>query len=180
MKKIIVLLSIVFMTLGLTGCNMTITPTKKVEELLAKYKIKDKNVLTQLDSVIEDAEAMTDTQKRTYHELMEKQYENLNYRIKDEKIDGNSATVIVEIEVYDYGKAITESEQYLSNNKQDFLDDNNVVDSTKFLEYKIGKMKTTNDKIKYTINFTLTKKDKQWTIDELSDIDRLKLHGLYY
>ena len=169
MKKIIVLLSIVLIASFLTGCSMTITPTKKVEELLAKYKIKDKNVLTQLDSVMEDAETMTDTQKRTYHELMEKQYENLNYRIKDEKIDGNSATVIVEIEVYDYGKAITESEQYLANNKQDFLD-----------EYKIGKMKTTNDKIKYTINFTLTKKDKQWTIDELSDIDRLKLHGLYY
>ena len=35
------------------------------------------------------------------------------------------------------------------------------------------------NKIKYTINFTLTKKDDNWEMDEITDIDRQKIHGLY-
>ena len=41
-------------------------------------------------------------------------------------------------------------------------------------------MKEVKDKVKYTINFTLTKVDDKWKLDNISDIDRQKLHGLYY
>ena len=49
------------------------------------------------------------------------------------------------------------------------------------LDYKIDAMSKIKDKVTYTINFNLTKdKDNDWKITDISDIDRLKLHGLYY
>lgn len=183
MKKIGGIFGLMMGLILVIGCSSMIdSPTKKVEDLLSKYKMKNMEVLKQLDDVVSEAGTMNDKQKNSYHELMERQYENLEYKIKEEKIDGNNATVIVEIEVIDYGKAIENSENYLASNRSEFLKDDgtDMIDPIKFLDYKIGEMKRMKDRIKYTINFTLTKKDKEWVIDDLSDIDRLKLHGLYY
>lgn len=178
-KKVLLMVIVLFLVVGCG--NMMNTPTKKVEEFLSKYQTQDKTVLDQLDEVIDDAGTMVDDQKKEYRELMKKQYQNLSYKIKDETEDGTSATVQVEIEVYDYGKAISQSETYLTTNREEFLDkDTQEIDSEKFLDYKIGQMKDTKDKIKYTINFTLTKVDDEWKLDNISDIDRQKLHGLYY
>lgn len=181
MKKICKVLVMILALFLVVGCdNMKKSPTKKVEDLLMKYQAKDTSVLTQLEDVVKEAGTMNDTQKINYRKLMERQYEDLDYKIKEEKIDGNNATVVVEIEVYDYGKSITESETYLTTNKDEFLDEAGATDSTKFLDYKIKNMQDTKDKIKYTINFNLTKQDNEWQLEDLSDIDRLKLHGLYY
>ena len=41
-------------------------------------------------------------------------------------------------------------------------------------------MKDVEEKSIYKITFNLTKdKDGNWTIDEINDIDRQKIHGLY-
>ncbi len=179
LNKIILTISALFL---IVGCgNMMNTPTKKVEEFLSKYQTMDKEVLSQLDEVITDAGNLNDSQKDTYRDLMKKQYQNLSYKIKDETEDGNNANVLVEIEVYDYGKAIRDSETYLTTNRDEFLrDDSSEVDTVKFLDYKIGKMKEVKDKITYTINFTLTKVNDEWQLDNINDVDRQKLHGLYY
>ena len=182
MKKIRNILVILMALFLITGCDMMKpSPTKKVEELLSKYKTKDESILSQLKSIVEEAGTMNDTQKSNYQKLMERQYENLNYKIKEEKIDGDNATVIVEIEVYDYGKAITDSETYLASNQNEFLDnETGTTDSKKFLDYKISKMQDVKDKVTYTISFSLTKNNNSWQVDDLNDIDRLKIHGLYY
>ena len=100
MKKILIGLSLLLL---ITGCTSTMnTPTKKVEEFLGKYQSMDSEVLAQLDQVISDDINMSDDQKSEYRSLLEKQYQNLSYKIKNEEIDGNKATVDVEIEVYDY------------------------------------------------------------------------------
>ena len=179
LNKIVFFITILFLVVGCSG--MMNTPTKKVEDFLSKYQTMDKAVLTQLDDVIEDAGNLIDDQKETYRDLMKKQYQNLSYKIKDETEDGDNATIEVEIEVYDYGKAIREAESYLTTNKEEFLNnETNEVDTKKFLDYKIKKMKDTKDKVTYTINFTLTKIDDEWKLDDISDVDRQKLHGLYY
>lgn len=182
MKKIKKILLMTFILFLIVGCgNMMNTPTKKVEQFLSKYQTQDKDVLKQLDEVIDDAGTMVDDQKNEYRDLMKKQYQNLSYKIKDETEDGNSAIIEVEIEVYDYGKAISEAETYLTTNREEFINTTTQeIDSKKFLNYKIGQMKDVKDKIKYTINFTLTKTDGEWKLDDISDVDRQKLHGLYY
>ena len=52
------------------------------------------------------------------------------------------------------------------------------VEKKKIEEYKIKQLKATTSKTKYTIVFTLTKKNNKWTLDRVSDEDLKKIHGL--
>ena len=54
------------------------------------------------------------------------------------------------------------------------------IDDDKFQDYKLSLMEKVTDTVKYKIEFTLTKDDKnEWKIDSLSDTDLEKLHGTY-
>lgn len=177
MKKIL------FVVVGLllfVGCDGVMnSPTKRVEEFLNNYQTMDTEVLTQLDDAIKDEDLLTDDQKKTYKELMEKQYQNLMYTVKDETVDGNKATVEVEIEVYDYSTAMNQADDYLLTNNPEFVGEDGNVDNVKFMDYKIEQMKNVKDKAKYTLFLTLTKKDKEWILDDITEPDRQKIHGIY-
>lgn len=177
MKRLFILICGLFLV---AGCDqMMNTPTKQVENFLSKYQTLDNKVIEQLDEVIDSAGTMTSEQKEKYRELMKKQYKNLSYKIKDDTEDGNEATVEVEIEVYDYATAIENAETFFLTNKDEFLNDALEVDDVKFMDYKLEQMDTVKDKVKYTINFVLEKDDKEWELEDITDIDRQKLHGLY-
>ena len=186
MKKVLILLSLVLMLV--TGCGMKATPTKKVEEFLGKYQSMDSTVLSQLDSVISKDTSMSDDEKKEYRGLMEKQYQNLSYKIKNEEIEDGNATVSVEIEVYDYATSIKKSKEYYQEHIDEFLDDkkddstveDDIDNSKKFIDYKIKQLKNVTARTKYDIKFYLTKNDKdEWVLDDITDIDRQKIHGLY-
>ena len=104
MKKIFLCFSCIMAIVLLSGCSFDNTPTKKVENFLDNYKNQDETVLTQLKDMISTDSLMNDTQKSTYEDIMKKQYKDMSYVIKDETIDGDTATVTTEIEVYDYYK----------------------------------------------------------------------------
>ena len=72
------------------------------------------------------------------------------------------------------------ADKYLVSNNQDFLGEDGNVDNIKFMDYKISKMKDVKDKVTYTLNLTLTKDEDEWELDDITDVDRQKLHGLYY
>ena len=177
MKFIYVLMFSIFL---LTGCNNLMnTPTKKVELLLSKYQKKDEDVIKQLgDTLLTDA-ILTVEQKNTYKELLERQYSGLTYTIKDEAIDGKTAVVEVEIEVYDYNKAISASEDYLISHQDEFMDETKNISTEKYNDYKLKMISDMKDRVKYTINFTLSKIDEEWMVDDLTDTERQKIHGLY-
>lgn len=227
MKKLfLVLLLSLFLA---TGCGNSMTPTGAVEDFLGKYQSMDSDVLAQLDKVVSDDTTMSDDQKKEYKSLMEKQYQYLSYKVTNEDIVGDTATVDVEIEVFDYATSIRKSDEYYEQNKDMFddenknstdkettnnnanedksdkesannndkdkennvdnnashegnvaTDDGNIVTQTKkYIDYKIEQMKTVTDKVKYTITFNLSKKDNMWVVDDISDIDRQKIHGLF-
>ena len=177
MKKILLFILSIFL---LTGCDTLMnTPTKRVENLLSKYQTQDEEVLTQLDDTLRDETLLNNEQKDRYRNLMTKQYKNLAYTVKNETIDGKTDVVEVEIEVYDYNKAITASEDYLLNNASEFQDDIGQVNNTQYNDYKITQMEGVKDKVTYTINFTLSKVDDKWLIDDLTETERMKIHGLY-
>lgn len=178
MKKLALLFMSIFL---LTGCTSLMnTPTDKVEEYLDKYKTVDNEIVDQLEKVVDEVGTMNSDNKDKYKELMKKQYQNLSYKIKDETIDGDKATVETEIEVYDYKTSMDASDRYLSEHNDEFLKEDKTVDNDKFMTYKLESLEKVKDKVTYTINFSLTKdKDGKWKLDEISDTDRLKLHGLY-
>ncbi len=164
----------------ITGCdNLMNTPTKKVEMLLGKYQKMDEVVLNELTKTIDSDTILTKEQKEKYNELMQKQYKDLTYTIKNESIDGKTAVVEVELGVYDYNKAISNSEDYLLNHQDEFKDENGTVSTTKYNDYKLKMIDEMKDRVTYTINFTLSKMDEEWIVDDLTDTERMKIHGLY-
>ena len=163
----------------ITGCNdMMNTPTKRVEEYIGKYQILDSTVLTELDEVVDNSD-YNESYKEEYKELMIKQYQNLSYKIKSEQTNGDNANVIVELEVFDYNKALKEANDYIEEHSDEFLDDEKETRSEKIDHYKINAMKEVTDKASYTINFNLVKDNKKWVLEKISDSDLEKIHGLY-
>lgn len=195
-----IVVSAFILLLVIVGCsNNMSTPTNKVEEFLGKYQSMDEDVLKQLDQVIKDDDTMNDDQKDKYKALMEKQYQNLSYKIENEDIQGDSATVDVEIEVLDYATTASKAQEYYNEHKEeieekynDKKEDNDnsledagddvlqaVEESVAYINYKLEELETANDTVTYDMTFYLTKKDGEWILQDISDLDRKKLHGLY-
>ena len=54
-----------------------------------------------------------------------------------------------------------------------------VEESAAYIDYKLKELKSVSDTTTYTLTFYLTKEDGEWKIDDLSDLDLQKIHGLY-
>ena len=177
MKKILIVL---FCLVFIVGCaNLMNTPTKKVEKLLSMYQKNDEDVLKQLnDSLLSDT-TLEEMQKERYKKIMKKQYSDLTYKVKNEAIDGKTAIVEVEIEVYDYSKAIKDIENKLVDNSEQYKDESGEINSLLYNDDKLEELENTRDRVKYTINFTLSKIDEEWIVDDLTEMERMKIHGLY-
>lgn len=180
MKKFLCLLGALIV---MTGCslteNMDNTPTKKVEAMLAKYQSLDADVLADLDEVVNTEDLFDNDQKDQYREIMKKHYQDLTYTIKDETIDGDNAVVTVEIEVNDYSKVMANADQYLEDNREQFYNEENEYDEGLFTKYRLDQLKDADEKVKYTLELSLTKKNGEWVLDELSESDRSKINGMY-
>ena len=180
MKKIFLIfaLSIIF-----TGCSLGVdmdnTPTKQVETYLNNYQILNSNVLSELDSIVNDELAFDENQKTEYRDILKKHYQDLTYKIKEETINGDKATVEAEIEVNDYTKALKSAEAYKTTNSSEFMDENNEFSESKFNDYKLGLLKDSNERVKYTIYFSLTKSGDKWQLDELNETEQDKILGIY-
>ena len=174
MKKLLIFLFLLFVV---TGCGNDNSPKGEVQKLFSNYNNLSSDLLIQLDSVME-SENLTEEQIKKYKEVLKRQYEDLKYKINDEIISQDNAIVSTEIEVYNLAKVIDDAKEYLNNNKKEFYDGENL-NNEKFWDYKLDKMLKTKDKINYTIDFSLTKLDEKWTLDELLEMDRQKIHGLY-
>lgn len=171
MKKLFCIVLSVFI---LTGCGkMNNTPTRKVEALLSKYQSNDSEVMNDLDNVLLMDSNFTDEERNDYKEFMKKHYQDMTYKVKDESIDGDSATVEVEVTVRNYSNVVNEANDYRLNNSSEFDDDNT------FAKYRLGKLKAVSDTETYTIVFTLTKSNDEWQVNPLSTDDENKLNGLY-
>ena len=174
MKKIFSLLVLLILLSGCSmGKDMLNTPTKKVEEYLDSYQKLDDNVLNDLDTLIEDTD-YTVEQRARYREIMKKHYSNLSYEIKDEAIDGDNATVDVEIEVTDYSSIMSEE-----IDEKKYLDEKGEYDPSKYFDYQLSRLEKADEKVKYTITFNLTKENDNWVIDNLDNKSMEKIHGIY-
>ena len=181
MKKI--MLVFLFSIMFLLGCHNSMnTPTAIVESLFSKYQKLDKTILDDLDKVIEKDKYMNKEEKEKYKTIMEKQYQNLSYKITGEKITKNKATVDVEIEVLDYANTIYKAKKYYYEHPKEFnytIIEDNIENTSNYIDYKLEKLSDVKDKNKYNLILSLTKENGIWKLDELTDIDRKKIHGIY-
>ena len=174
MKKWFLAVICVFLLAGCSiGKDMTNTPTKKVEAYMDGYQKLDDNVLNDIDTLLHDTE-YTVEQKSRYKELMKKHYKDINYEIKEEKVNGDKATVEVEVEVRDYSKIL--SSDVIPDEIKD--EEGNYSDEA-YYDYQLGLMEKAEEKVKYTITFYLTKTNDEWKIDDLNESTMRKIHGIY-
>ena len=165
MKKILFTLLVVFL---LTGCMMGNTPSSLVENLFSKYQMLDDDIKKEISSML-DEQNLTDEQVNRYRKLLENQYRNLSYEIKDEMIDGDKAIVTVEIEVIDYKKAIS-----------DFNFDSSIYTKYEYDNKKLDLLEDAEDKVIYTIDIGVSKdNDGNWHLDSLSNATLKKIEGMY-
>lgn len=149
----------------LTGCDLGNTPTAQVEELLGNYQRYTADVKTTYLELTNGITLDADLQKR-YQKLIEKQYRNLSYEIKDEQIDGDTATVKVEIKVTDYQKS------FAKYNLQD--------NQTEYYLRVVQDLEEQTEKVIYTINFQVVKNEQdQWKVSTLSEEEQQKILGIY-
>ena len=179
MKKVLIICLSIFSLTLLTGCSMDNTPTKKTEAFLNNYRNLDTVVIDQMNDVVNQDAMMTESQRMTYKDLIKKQYQDLTYTIKDETIDGNDATVSVEIEVYDFYKINKNSEIYYTSYPDEFKDTNGNLVNERYIDYRVNALKTSKERIKYTIDFKLKKVDNVWIMQDTDEITRQKIHGLF-
>ncbi len=180
MKKLLLIIGIVLVMTGCSfGTDMDNNPTKQVEKYLNNYQTLDSNVLTKLDSIVNQEETFNQDQKDTYKDILKKHYQDLTYTIKEETVNGDKATVETEIEVNDYTKALKDAEAYRLTHESDLLDDEGNFDEAKFSDYKLELLKSNKERVKYTIYFSLTKKNDKWQLDNLTETEEEKLLGIY-
>ncbi len=166
MKKKIILFGIIMFLL--IGCSMSNTPTSKVEEILMKYQRLDNDIKTAIDNVL-DEQNFNDDHKERYRKLLEKQYKNMTYEIKEERIDGNTATIITEIEVLDYKNAIS-----------DLTFDSTIYTKESYDEEKLNRLENVDSKVTYTMELTLTKdEDDVWHLNALTNEQIKKIQGMF-
>lgn len=168
MKKIV---SLFIFLLLLVGCSLSNSPTSKVEEFLNKYQTLDSDIKSGIDDILKE-ENLTDSQKERYRKVIEKQYRNLSYEIKNERIDGDTATITVEIEAMDYKKEVNDTNNYYQG-----IDNYTVED---YNNTKLDKLEKAKDKVKYTIDFEVKKDGNgNWKLSSLSNETIKKIQGMY-
>ncbi len=179
MKKIIVPIILSFILFTGCGEKLNNTPTKQVEMFFMNYQTLNQKVIDDLNNVLKNDNTMTNDQKEKYKEIMKKHYKNLTYDVKDEVVNGDTAVVTVEIEVYDYSKKKASVEEYVKNHPEEFLDDDNKFSDEKFISYRLSEFENVKDKVKYTLELNLTKIDDKWELNDISSIDEDKILGIY-
>lgn len=179
MKKITALL---ILTIFMCGCSMTKdldnTPTKKVEALLNRYQTLDNSVLEDLNKVVNEDVSLNDTQRDTYKDIIKSNYQKMTYEIKDAEEDGDQAIVTAEIEVVNYTTVLANIKNYLEEFPEEF-EENGEYSESKYNDYRLEQLKNAKERVKYTLDFSLTKIDDEWTIDELTNEMRDKINGIY-
>lgn len=184
MKKYIMLSGLLFtmVILMVVGCDFDTnnTPTKQVELFLADYQTLNKDVMDDLHQVIIEDATFNEKQQDRYKELMKKHYQNLTYDIMEEKIDGDEATVVTQIEVTDYTKANSKASVYRENHKEEFYNENGKYDATLFYDYILDQFEKVKDKVTYTINFKVKQNSSgKWKLEPLTEEQEKKIHGVY-
>lgn len=173
MKKVLLIILSIF----LMGC-MNNKASDAVRNYLDQYRNLSDNVVTDLNELTEK-QTLSEDQKVDYKELMEKQYKDLKYEIIEETYEGDTAKVSAKITVYDLYKVQEDADFYMSGHMEEFNDENSVYDNTKYLDYKLTKMKENTETASYTIVFDVKKVNSKWVVVQPTENDIEKIHGIY-
>ena len=179
MKKLFLVFAFLLVLVG-CSCDFSMnTPTKKTEEFLMKYKNLGEGVVSDLELSSEVSGLTTTEHKNKYIDVMKRQYQDMNYEVVNETIDGDTASTEVKVKVYDLYKARKDAENYIDEHEEEFYDEDGNKDILKVNEYLLDELYKTDEYVEYTITINLIKEDNKWVVEDLDTITKEKLHGTY-
>ena len=144
MKKL--LITVLFI-LTFTACSMSNTPKSKVEIYMNQFNSITENVKKDLETTVA-SENLSESNKEIYKKVLERQYKNLKYSIKDEQINGDNATVTVNITVYDFYKSNANAEKYYNEHTDEFTTSNGTTtDIDSYTKYRLEEMLKMSDTV---------------------------------
>lgn len=161
MKKYLVFFLCIFCLVGCTN--------KSSKEAVIEYLEKYRNFTAEIEeSLMKDLESVNwkKEQKEKYILLMKKQFVNLKYKIKEEIYNGEEATVLVDITVYNY-----------HNSKREALKEQD--ESQNYIDKVLEKMNNETHTIKYTLVFKTNYKEGVWVLEQPSEETLKKIEGIY-
>ncbi len=176
MKK---LMGLFLMIISLFGCSLSNMPSNEVEKYLENLKNLSDAVIIDVDSRVSEEE-LTKENKEIYKKALLRQYENMKYNIKNESINGNDATVKVQITVYNYYKVNEMSNIYMNEHLNEFNDMNGFFSNDIYNTFRLGELLKATDTISYELVFNL-KKDTNgnWVLENPNREMLEKINGLY-
>ena len=99
---------------------------------------------------------------------------------EDEVIDGDNATVTVNITVYDFYKSNANAEKYYNEHTDEFTTSNGTtIDIDSYTKYRLEEMLKMSDTVDYEIKIHLNKENDEWVIQNPDRETLEKIHGLY-
>ena len=174
MKKIIIIILVIF----ITGCKNN-SARDIVSSYLDEYHNLSTNIINEINNAVDLNDKFSKKNKKIYKDILKRQYKDLKYKIIREEYDNDIALITVNVNVYDLNKAEEEALLYLTDHLSEFYNEDNTFNENKYISYKLDLMSKTNIKVNYDILFTLRKKNNNWILDQPTESDLEKIHGLY-
>lgn len=177
MKKLTVIILSLLLSLSFSACGSNApSPTDVSKDFMEAIKNKDNDSLKSLyagevlnitDGIETDADESAEM-KSLYEEMYAKLFE-FDYKISNEKINDQKATVDVEITTYQLGQAFKDfvgdyMREAFSLGMTGASDDVVEKKGVEILSNKLGSMKKDYSQ---TVTLRLTLKDDAWVVDEL-------------
>ena len=151
---------------------------KQYEDLT--YDIKDEVINCDTATVTAEIEVYDyykiNQDAQTYYNNNPNEFNNKNDNNNNNNDNNNNNGIVGD--VVEGAKDVVEGVTDAAEDAADAVTDAATGES-KFVEYRLGKLKDAKDRVKYTIDFTLTKVDDVWTLNDIDDTTRQKIHGLY-
>ena len=78
-----------------------------------------------------------------------------------------------------FGYTTKDLNRNVKNNIDRFNDDSGSYDNSKYLDYKLNRMKNETERVEYVIDYTVEKDGDVWSLNEITSTDLEKIHGIY-
>ena len=73
---------------------------------------------------------------------------------------------------------MSDADTYLTEHPEEFNDETGAYNVSLFNDYRLEQIKEAKEKVKYTLNLTLTKVDDEWRLDDLVKSMKVKFMEL--
>lgn len=170
MRKVFSVLMIAVLTFCLCSCSSAPSPTETVDQYLKAYKAKDVETMQTVYSG--EAQSFNESEFAGYGDLVVEKILEFDYAITEEKIDGEKATVKVDLTTYPMGNAFEAATEEmilaaLESSFGDLSEEEASERSLKALNKEFEKLDKKTYKATCVIDLTLV--DDVWMIDEIKD-----------